>query len=78
MAEPGTGVTYSITISSTITNGKVETDKLSAAKDATVTLTVTPNDGYQLRAGTLKANDTEVTLTGRQCGGIDTAAFQVI
>lgn len=51
---------YTIT-TGTYDHGTVTADKAVALKDETVTLTVTPEEGYKLK--TLKANDTEVTLT---------------
>ena len=43
--------------------GVVTADKQIAAKDETVTLTVKPDAGYQLKEGTLKANGGVVTIT---------------
>ena len=51
---------YSVTIT-TPTNGTVSATPTSACKDATVTLTATPNDGYELE--TIKVNDTAITGT---------------
>lgn len=57
-----TPTTYSITIG-TITGGtegcKVEANPTSAAKDATVTLTVTAAEGYQLKADSLTVKNGE-------------------
>ena len=53
--------TYAISISGSITNGKVTADKTAAVEGATITLTVTPADGYRLKAGSLKFNGTDVT-----------------
>lgn len=39
---------YSVTIVSPITNGSVTADKATAAEGETVTLTVTPDEGYEL------------------------------
>ena len=39
---------YTVTISSGMTNGSVTADKTSAAKDETVTLTISPASGYKL------------------------------
>ena len=44
----------------TINNGKVTVDKTEAAKGQTVTLTVEPAEGYELKS--LTVNGTEVTL----------------
>ena len=46
---------YNITIDQT-ENGTVEADKTTAAEGETVTLTVTPDEGYQLVSGSLKVN----------------------
>ena len=51
--------TYAITVAD-MTNGTVTADKAEAAEGETVTLTVTPNEGYRLVAGSLKANDAVV------------------
>ncbi|MCD7847331.1 MAG: hypothetical protein LUG49_04810 [Oscillospiraceae bacterium] len=40
--------TYSVTLSSTITNGTASVDKTSAAEGETVTITVTPDAGYEV------------------------------
>ena len=56
---------YKITISTdTITNGTVTADKKSAAEGDKVTLTVTPESGYELDTLTVKdADGTAVTVT---------------
>lgn len=56
---PETVTTYTISMLSTA-NGTVTADKDKAAADETVTLTVTPDSGYRLVAGSLT-----VTKTGR-------------
>lgn len=43
-------------------NGTVTADKTTAAKDETVTLTVTPDDGYELDTLTVKSGDTDITV----------------
>ena len=54
---------YDITISN-IKNGIVEADKTSAAEGVSVTLTVTPAEGYILKTISVKdSNDNDVTLT---------------
>ncbi len=53
-------------------HGYITIDKTSAAEDETVTLTVAPSAGYQLKAGTLKVNDGAVTIT---CKGIGKYEF---
>ena len=55
--------TYTVTIANDIANGTVTADKTSAAKGAEVTLTATPNEGYELDTLTVKdANDAAVTV----------------
>jgi hypothetical protein len=51
---------YSITVAA-MTNGTVVPDKSKAAEDETVTLTVTPDAGYRLVAGSLKRDGTVIT-----------------
>lgn len=46
--------THNITVSSAITNGKVTAEPKTAAADEEVTLTVTPDKGYKLKADSLK------------------------
>ena len=54
---------YTITVGSA-TNGKVSTSVDSAAKGTTVTLTVTPNSGYELDVLTVKdASNTALSIT---------------
>ena len=58
------GNSYSISISSDITNGTVTANPTKAKEGATVTLTITPNNGYELQ--TISAVDGEgnaVTLS---------------
>jgi uncharacterized repeat protein (TIGR02543 family) len=45
---------YTVAIDSTITGGTVTADKTSAAEGETVTLTITPDSGKKLMAGSLK------------------------
>jgi hypothetical protein len=45
-------------------HGKISASPAKAAAGTTITLTVTPEEGYQLQAGSLKANDTAVTVSG--------------
>ncbi len=55
--------TYDVTIAAT-TNGTVTADQTSAVEGATVTLTVTPDEGYQLASLTVTdANDNTVTVS---------------
>ena len=59
----GGAASYSVSTSST-TNGTISVSPKSAAKDATVTITVKPNDGYVLDTLTVKdANGKTVDVT---------------
>ena len=49
--------TYAITVSGTITNGKVETNVKEAAAGTTVTVTATPNPGYKVGEITVTKSD---------------------
>ena len=53
------GETYHITIGA-MENGTVQADKTTAAEGETVTVTVLPNEGYQLQEGSLMANGTPI------------------
>jgi hypothetical protein len=44
--------------------GKITATPETPAADETVTLTVTPDDGYRLKEGSLKVNDGAVTING--------------
>jgi len=56
--------TYTVTIDSAITHGKITAEPESGAAGTEITLTVEPDDGYQLKEGTLKYNDTAVSGSG--------------
>ncbi len=60
--EQTTGETYTITIDPSIEHGNVEADKSEAAAGEIITLTVIPEEGYQLKAGSLKVNDGTVEV----------------
>jgi len=47
--------TYSVTLSSTITNGTASVDKTSAAEGETVTVTITPDAGYEAYLSVISA-----------------------
>ncbi len=47
---------HSVKVSETVTNGTITADKQTAKKGETVTLTVTPAEGFELVAGSLKFN----------------------
>ncbi|WP_289006195.1 GLUG motif-containing protein [uncultured Parabacteroides sp.] len=55
---------YTITIDAGITNGTVETDKTIASKGEIVTLTVTPDEDYELE--TLNVTGTNVSGSGNE------------
>ena len=58
-----TNATNNITISNSITNGKVESDKASATTNETVTLTVTPSEGYVLESISVTDGNGAILLT---------------
>ena len=54
--------TYAITVAEGIEGGKVEADVEEAEAGATVTLTITPNEGYELTALSVKAGEDDVEV----------------
>ncbi|MDD2268359.1 MAG: hypothetical protein PHY15_02275 [Eubacteriales bacterium] len=73
-------IDYNITVGS-LTNGTVTADKTMANIGDTVNLTVTPADGYNLVAGSLKVNGVAVTGTSFTMTAADatiTAEFEAI
>ncbi|MBQ3826190.1 MAG: hypothetical protein II811_08670, partial [Spirochaetaceae bacterium] len=55
---------YTVTVSSSIEHGKVSVDKTSAEAGATIKLTATADDGYELEAFSAKdASANELTVT---------------
>jgi hypothetical protein len=58
-----TVILYKVNIG-TFTGGAVSANPANAAKDATVTLTVTQDTGYQLTADSLRVNNGAVTVNG--------------
>ena len=56
--------TGTVTIDETITNGVVSADKLTGNVGDTITLTVTPDEGYELE--TLKANNEVLTVSDNE------------
>ena len=57
-------VTYTVTIASDIVNGSVCANKATAAEGETVTLTVTPNNGYEPDGlPSVKMGDTEILVS---------------
>lgn len=61
-SEEPTPVSHSITITES-ENGTVSADKTTALKDDTVTLTITPADGYKLDTLTVMAGGQNLTVT---------------
>ena len=60
----GGNTSYTVTIASTIENGKVTADKTSAVAGETITLTATPADGYTLDSFSVTdANTNAITVT---------------
>ncbi|MCH5160750.1 MAG: hypothetical protein J1G04_01850 [Clostridiales bacterium] len=58
-------LTYAVTVASGISNGTVTVDKANATIGDTVTVTATPDGGYELVPGSLKYNDgTDHVITG--------------
>ena len=53
---------YAITVSKEIENGTVTVDKPYAAKDAEVTLTITPAEGYELDAVSVKGVTSDIAV----------------
>lgn len=60
--KPATVQTYTVTVDEDIKNGAVEVDKTTAATGETVTLTVTPKDGYKLEELTVTAGEETVEV----------------
>ena len=52
---------YSVTIDNSIENGTVIADPIKANSGAVITLTVTPEEGYKLKPGTLKYNTSAIS-----------------
>lgn len=72
--------TYTIT-NATMTNGTVTADKTKATEGDTVTLTVTPDEGYRLKNGSLKVDGGAITgysFTMPAANVIVTAEFEEI
>ena len=56
------GNSYSISISSDITNGTVTANKKKATENDVITLTVTPNNGYELGTMSVVDNDNQTII----------------
>jgi uncharacterized repeat protein (TIGR02543 family) len=63
---------YAVNVSDAIEHGTVTADKQTAAQGETVTLTVTPDNGYQLEALTVMNGSTAVATTPSDVEGIYT------
>ncbi|MDR2258716.1 MAG: hypothetical protein LBE14_06165, partial [Treponema sp.] len=56
---------YTVSVAAGIPNGVITVNPASAEEGALITVTATPNTGYQLQAGSLKYNDgTDHAITG--------------
>lgn len=67
LVEDTPATTYTVTVDSSITNGTVSADKARAAEGDIVTLTVSPNNGYELATLTVTdASNNPVTVTNNQ------------
>ncbi len=60
--QPKQEQTYTITIDD-LANGSISADKTDAKEGETIHLTITPDEGYALRPGSLKVNDTVIEGT---------------
>lgn len=64
IVQPTPEATYTVTITSGITNGTVSASKTSGIKAGeTITLTATPANGYKLGSLSVKNGDTDITVT---------------
>ena len=64
----GSATTYPVDVKS-VTNGTIKADKSSAAKDSTVTITVTPDKGYELGKLTVTdKNGKTISVTAKGSG----------
>ena len=74
--------TFSITINSNIQNGLVVANKTSATAGETITLTITPNQNYELEPGSLKYNGIIIsdnqTFIMPNCNVVIVASFREI
>jgi hypothetical protein len=61
----GNGQTYTITIGE-LTNGLISANPTSGVEGTGIILTVTPNGGYKLKAGTLKYGTTTINETTKK------------
>lgn len=51
---------YPITVDENVTHGTVTVDSTQAVEGTEITVTVTPDEGYKLKEGSLKANETVI------------------
>ena len=67
-ASTGSSSSYSITVEDTV-NGEVESSRSRASQGTTITLTIAPDDGYELASLTItKSNGDEVQFTDNGSG----------
>ena len=59
-----TGTAYAISVDPSIVNGSLSRNLATAAKGTTVTLTATPDTGYQVNTVTVTAGGNSVTVSG--------------
>lgn len=60
----GGSTTYTITAPSKVEHGKISVNRTSASQGSTITITVTPDEGYELGSLIVKdSKDKEITLT---------------
>jgi hypothetical protein len=55
---------FNVTVDPSLNNGKVDSSFAAAFPETTIILTVTPDERYALKAGSLKINDGTVSITG--------------
>ena len=75
---PETPTTYTVTISDSIENGTVEADVSEAEEGDTVTLTITPNEGYALKTLTVDGEDVTENVTDNKYTFLMPAAEVVV
>jgi hypothetical protein len=68
-------VYHAVTVDAAVTHGTIDTDPAEAALGQEVTLTVAPEEGYKLPAGSLKANGVPVSAWTTDATGAGTYRF---
>jgi hypothetical protein len=66
---PPQAASYAVTIDDAISNGSLAVDTDEAEEDDVVTITVIPDENYQLVEGSLKANDGAIELAAGEIEG---------